>query len=102
MITKSKKSRYTAMFISIFLPKLVTMGWNVSEVNTFGFFFFAAGLQLLAVLLGVQAVKEANNQKDKVLGIISAIYAGVWMIPDIVIFVVANLELHAFVWGNNR
>ena len=33
MITKSKKSRYTAMFISIFLPKLVTMGWNVSEVN---------------------------------------------------------------------
>ena len=91
MITKSKKSRYTAMFISIFLPKLVTMGWNVSEVNTFGFFFFAAGLQLLAVLLGVQAVKEANNQKDKVLGIISAIYAGVWMIPDIVIFVVANL-----------
>ena len=102
MITKSKKSRYTAMFISIFLPKLVTMGWNVSEVNTFGFFFFAAGFQLLAVLLGVQAVKEANNQKDKVLGIISAIYAGVWMIPDIVIFVVANLELHAFVWGNNR
>ena len=90
------------MFISIFLPKLVTMGWNVSEVNTFGFFFFAAGLQLLAVLLGVQAVKEANNQKDKVLGIISAIYAGVWMIPDIVIFVVANLELQAFVWGNNR
>ena len=102
MINKSKKSRYTAMFISIFLPKLVTMGWNVSEVNTFGFFFFAAGLQLLAVLLGVQAVKEANNQKDKVLGIISAIYAGVWMIPDIVICVVANLELQAFVWGKNR
>ena len=99
MINKSKKSRYTAMFISIFLPKLVTMGWNVSEVNTFGFFFFAAGLQLLAVLLGVQAVKESKNQKDKVLGIISAIYAGLWMIPDIVIFVVANFELQAFVWG---
>ena len=47
----TKKHRYTAMFISIFLPKLVTMGWNVSEVNAFGFFFFAAGLQLLAVLL---------------------------------------------------
>ena len=56
----TKKHRYTAMFISIFLPKLVTMGWNVSEVNAFGFFFFAAGLQLLAVLLGVQAVKEAK------------------------------------------
>ena len=54
------------------------------------------------MLLGVQAVKEANTQKDKVLGIISAIYAGLWMIPDIVIFVVANLELQAFVWGNNR
>ena len=102
MQNKSNKHRYTAIFISIFLPKLVTMGWNVSEVNAFGFFFFAAGLQLLAVLLGVQAVKEANNQKDKVLGIISTIYAGVWMIPDIVIFVVANLELQAFVWGNNR
>ena len=39
MITKSKKSRYTAMFISIFLPKLVTMGWNVSEVNVFKYFY---------------------------------------------------------------
>ena len=63
MQNKSKKHRYTAIFISIFLPKLVTMGWNVSEVNAFGFFFFAAGLQLLAVLLGVQAVKEAKNYK---------------------------------------
>lgn len=35
----TKKHRYTAMFISIFLPKLVTMGWNVSEVNVFKYFY---------------------------------------------------------------
>lgn len=38
-VKMTKKHRYTAMFISIFLPKLVTMGWNVSEVNVFKYFY---------------------------------------------------------------
>lgn len=96
---KSKRYRYTAMLISIFVPKIVTIGWDAYDVDPVGFFFLAAALQLLAVLFGSQAVKVATNQRDKVLGIISAVYAGLWLIPDIVIFVTANVVLQSFIWG---